>query len=121
MVEIPTNLAAGAPDIKGAYHVLYANRPVWPAPGAPRQEGNPPDLYYWYFATVAMGRKRMTEWKYWKKSLRMALLTHQETRFDLKGSWTPPGRWGKLGGRVMTTALGALCLELVEELPTAFR
>jgi hypothetical protein len=41
------------------------------------------------------------------------LLTHQSRDGDHAGSWDPNrDRWGQRGGRVYTTSLGALCLEV---------
>ncbi len=109
------------PAIRGAFRILKANHPLWPQRGTPPVEGNPPDLYYWYFGTLAMSRKRGTGWKPWRKALRIALLTHQETRPGVIGSWAPIGRWEKIGGRVLATALGALCLEVADGMKTAFK
>ena len=41
-----------------------------------------------------------------------ALLPHQRTDGNFEGSWDPIGPWGKDGGRVYSTAMGALMLEV---------
>mgnify|MGYP003344403264 FL=1 len=47
------------------------------------------------------------------RSIRDVLLENQSHEGDTAGSWDPDrDRWGKAGGRVYTTALGALCLEV---------
>jgi len=119
------NLLLGRPSsdpaIRGAFRILKANYPQWPQRGTPPVTGNPPDLYYWYFGTLASSRKRGSDWKLWRKAIQTALLTHQETRPDIIGSWAPPGKWEKIGGRVLTTSLGALCLELADGMKTAFK
>jgi hypothetical protein len=45
--------------------------------------------------------------------MRDVLVEHQSREGDLAGSWDPKGdNWAATGGRVYTTALGALCLEV---------
>jgi hypothetical protein len=112
---------ASDPAVKGGFRLIMGALPNWPVDGEPEQEGNPPDVYYWYFGTLALRRKGGDAWRDWRKALRAALLTHQETREDLKGSWPPAGRWDKIGGRVMSTALATLCLELADDHPSAFK
>lgn len=50
-------------------------------------------------------------WRSWKKSLERALLKTQCAKGSAKGSWNPIGAWGHSGGRVYSTAIGALCLQ----------
>jgi hypothetical protein len=40
------------------------------------------------------------------------LLEHQRRGADDDGSWDPVGVWCGKGGRVYSTAMGALCLEV---------
>ena len=44
--------------------------------------------------------------------MKEALVTTQQTRGDDAGSWNPDGIWGGYGGRVYSTALSALILEV---------
>ena len=39
-------------------------------------------------------------------------MARQQARGRHAGSWSPDTVWGGYGGRVYTTALGALCLEV---------
>ena len=78
---------------------------------------NPPntrniDFYYWYYASIALAQLGdSSESSAWTVTLREWLVMHQRTAGSLAGSWDPIGRWGGYGGRVYSTALGALCLE----------
>jgi hypothetical protein len=90
---------------------------------------NPPgrgqdNFYYWYYATLAMYQMKSTPsnqmdaaifesaWKTWNDSLKFRLCTTQIAEGPAKGSWNPSCVWGAYGGRVYTTALGCLSLEV---------
>ncbi|MHC4471136.1 MAG: hypothetical protein ACYS99_09255 [Planctomycetota bacterium] len=109
------------PEVRGGAKVLAANLPVWPATGEPSPAGNPPDICYWYFGTLASHRLGDSEWRDWSRALGRALLPRQDRSGHESGSWPAPGRWSRIGGRVFTTAMGVLILELIEEYETAFR
>lgn len=87
--------------------------------------------YYWYYGTIAMFQAGGEEWTRWNSRLRDALLPLQErlmtTRGDPRhayGSWQPYGqgwgRWGRMGGRVYTTAICTLTLEIYYRHTPAF-
>ena len=71
-----------------------------------------PNVYYWYYGTLAMFQREGNDWRKWNAAMQAALLDTQ--RFDgrMAGSWDPDQQWGAYGGRVYSTALGALCLEV---------
>ncbi len=69
------------------------------------------DLYAWWHATEALAKIGGPEWTAWNDSLKKALLSHQRPSGHAAGSWDPEGAYGKVGGRVFSTALGALMLE----------
>jgi hypothetical protein len=71
-----------------------------------------PNLYYWYYATMAMHQLQGDYWSVWNKALRKALVETQRTSGSEAGSWDTSTVWGGYGGRVYTTAMGALCLEV---------
>jgi len=78
----------------------------------PNWKGNK-DFYYWYYATYAMHNMGGEFRIWWNQRIRDTLLDNQARDGDNAGSWDPKGdRWGKEAGRVYTTALGALCLEV---------
>ncbi len=70
------------------------------------------NFYYWYYATIGMYQLQGTHWERWNKALRTTLVESQRTVGPLAGSWDPKSVWGGYGGRVYTTALGTLCLEV---------
>lgn len=72
------------------------------------------DLYYWYYGTLAMSmyQREGQEWDRWNGALRDLLVADQRQSGPDAGSWDPRSRWGRYGGRVYSTALAALCLEV---------
>ncbi|MCZ7646605.1 MAG: zf-HC2 domain-containing protein [Planctomycetota bacterium] len=77
------------------------------------------NLYYWYYGTLASFQAGGEAWTKWNESMKKALLPHQRqdnlrdgSPQDVDGSWDPDDVWGAWGGRVYSTALGALCLEV---------
>jgi hypothetical protein len=70
------------------------------------------NLYYWYYGTLSLYQYGGKPWRQWNESLRDQLVATQETSGPLAGSWDPVGPWGAYGGRVYSTALSTLCLEV---------
>ena len=70
------------------------------------------DMYYWYYGTYAMYQMGGSHWKAWEKAMRPAILDNQRKDGDEKGSWDAVGPWGYVGGRVYSTALMTLCIEV---------
>ncbi|MBI1902745.1 MAG: hypothetical protein HYS13_16730, partial [Planctomycetia bacterium] len=74
------------------------------------------DAYYWYYATQVMIHVQGEAWDDWNKQLRSVLVETQEKTGPLGGSWDPagryPDRWGSAGGRIYTTAMHLLMLEV---------
>ena len=68
--------------------------------------------YYWYYGTLAMYQYGGKPWRKWNEALRDLLVTGQITTGDTAGSWDPKGPWGPYGGRIYSTALNTLCLEV---------
>lgn len=89
--------------------LLASKPPVW-------DEGDGSiDFYYWYYGTYAMNQWGGAHWKNWKKSIEKALLPNQrleDEEDNFYGSWDPVGPWGEEGGRVYSTAIGTLILEV---------
>jgi hypothetical protein len=71
------------------------------------------DFYFWYYGTYAMYQYGKQPWKEWEKTLLPAVAEHQHREGERKGSWDPQvDPWGKEGGRVYSTAILALTLEV---------
>ncbi|MDD4787398.1 MAG: hypothetical protein PHO07_09510 [Pirellulales bacterium] len=51
-------------------------------------------------------------WERWNAALQRELLASQRSSGPLAGSWDHNTVWGGYGGRVYSTALAALCLEV---------
>jgi hypothetical protein len=85
------------------------------------------NLYYWYYATIAFYQLRgdidptkppqgdnMNEiaWTKWNTALKQQLCATQVSRGKNEGSWDPTCLWGGYGGRVYSTAVSCMCLEV---------
>jgi hypothetical protein len=73
------------------------------------------DMYYWYYATLAMFQIGGDHWKKWNDAMQTSIVTNQrlDTAYcQFKGSWDPIDPWGPDGGRVYSTSLLAMCLEV---------
>ncbi len=70
------------------------------------------DEYYWYYGTLAMHHLQDESWKEWNGALRDMLISQQHQEGPLAGSWDPNGKWAGIGGRLYSTALSTMCLEV---------
>jgi hypothetical protein len=73
------------------------------------------DMYYWYYGTLAMFQVGGDPWAKWNVAMKRAIVDRQRVDGDYslcKGSWDPVDPWGADGGRVYSTALLAMCLEV---------
>lgn len=75
-------------------------------------QNGPFNEYYWYYATMALFQLQGEAWQIWNSALQQRLLASQETAAPLAGSWPTDTVWGGYGGRIYTTAMNALCLEV---------
>ncbi len=71
-----------------------------------------PNLYYWYYGTLALFQVQGEPWQQWNAAMQRQLLQKQRTDGHLAGSWDPDTIWGAYGGRVYSTAMATLCLEV---------
>jgi hypothetical protein len=88
--------------------------------------------YYWYYGTLAMFQRGRTDWEEWNARLRDAILPLQERatvaggrhKHHTYGSWPAYGaNWGvfgRMGGRIYTTAICTLTLEIYYRHTPAF-
>lgn len=81
----------------------------------PTENRNKFNLYYWYYGTLCMFQAGGETWKTWNDAMKPALINTQRKDGDFDGSWDPlftQAQGHIYGGRVMSTALGAMCLEV---------
>ncbi|MBN1394147.1 MAG: hypothetical protein JW959_03920 [Pirellulales bacterium] len=70
------------------------------------------NLYYWYYATLGMYQLQGQHWQRWNEAMRDAVVARQVKQGRQAGSWDTNTVWGAYGGRVYTTALATLTLEV---------
>ncbi|MEC7776697.1 MAG: hypothetical protein VYC32_11435, partial [Planctomycetota bacterium] len=102
-------------SIRSGVDILSQQPPVWH-----EQKGrslSTINIYYWYYATYAMFQFGGKPWLAWNEKMQKALIDTQRAEYkddspEVDGSWDPIGEWGISGGRVYSTALGAMTLEV---------
>jgi hypothetical protein len=73
----------------------------------------PTNLYYWYYATLALYQHGGEPWSRWNDRLRDKIVGLQRSSGHQTGSWEPDNSlYGPKGGRIYCTALAALTLEV---------
>ncbi len=99
--------------VGGADYLMKTSVPDW------GENGCHVNMYYWYYGTLTVFQVGGEPWKKWNTAMLPALCDNQRmggpmdgTEKDVDGSWDPVCPWGAKGGRVYTTAVGALCLEV---------
>lgn len=71
------------------------------------------NVYFWYYATLALFQLQDQNWQQWNQALKTRLLETQVPSYKSQaGSWDPDSLWGGYGGRVYSTAMNCLCLEV---------
>lgn len=76
------------------------------------------NYYYYYYATQVMHHAGGEAWDYWNPRIRDLLIKTQDKglkpkQAHLKGSWSPQGDpFGGAGGRIMSTSMALLTLEV---------
>ena len=75
------------------------------------------NIYYWYYATQLLHNMRNKDWVRWNARVREGLISLQAIGKECdRGSWDPAepqvDKWGTMGGRLYTTSLSLLTLEV---------
>jgi hypothetical protein len=72
------------------------------------------NLYYWYYATLAMYQQGGADWDRWNLEVRDQLVRRQRVSGHPAGSWDPDddADFGVKGGRLYSTTLATLTLEV---------
>lgn len=96
-------------------NIAAQNTIKWANSNTTFQENKPKNLYGAYYGTLAAFQAGSETWSAWNPVMKKALVLSQRTG-DVKGlggSWDPThDHTGEIGGRVYTTALLALTLEI---------
>ena len=71
-----------------------------------------PDLYYIYYSTLALYQHQGPIWDAWNEQLKEILPNLQEKTGSATGSWDPSRGLASAGGRVASTAMATLSLEV---------
>ncbi len=67
------------------------------------------DNYYgWYYTSLALHQLQDDAWVQWNEAMKRHLLSRQLAT----GSWPNDDEWGGYGGRIYSTAVATLCLEV---------
>ena len=94
------------PVMLRAADTIAAKPPVW------NPDAGTIDAYYWYYASYALYQLGGPRWTKWAKALDRAVVQTQRGDGNALGSWDPVGAWGEDGGRVYSTAISVLTLEV---------
>ncbi|MGA2618165.1 MAG: prenyltransferase/squalene oxidase repeat-containing protein [Thermoguttaceae bacterium] len=101
---------------QGAKYLADLAEQSWRGPVVRRRRfaAPPEDFYAWYNCTLAMFQAGGQPWKRWNDVVRNGLIDCQclEAQSCARGSWDPLGRWAPQGGRIYSTALAVLTLEV---------
>lgn len=93
----------------------------WPKEHLGIQEGvkylakigpDPDDLYYSYYGTQVMRQYGGPDWEKWNAQLRDELIRSQVAQGHASGSWLPTDAHSEKGGRLYSTSLATMILEV---------
>jgi len=100
-----------APVLGMSNYIGAKHLPCWPKlSGGGGESSSGHDYYYWYYGAIGMYRMGDRHWPAWNAAIKKTLLDHQVQGGCSDGSWEPL-IWSQ-GGRVCSTAMAALTLEV---------
>ena len=70
------------------------------------------NIYFNYYATLTLFHARHSGWDSWNEEMRDYLIETQSNSGHESGSWFFPERYGSVGGRLYTTAMAIMILEV---------
>jgi hypothetical protein len=70
------------------------------------------NIYFDYYATLVLHHLRGKEWENWNETMRDYLVSTQDRRGHQTGSWHFQDKHGSVGGRLYTTAMAIMVLEV---------
>jgi len=94
---------------EAASHLARQAEMKW---GDPRGVYDEWDYYLWYNCTLGMFQVGGDLWNRWNTVIRDTLVKLQRHDGCERGSWDPNSKWGRFGGRIYSTALAILTLEV---------
>ena len=68
--------------------------------------------YYWYYGTQVMYHMQGDYWQEWNAALRDMIVETQIKDGHMAGTWNPTDNWEKSGGRLYSTCMKLLLLEI---------
>ena len=71
-----------------------------------------PYYYYWYYGTLALYQYGGPMWAEWNERMKTELVGEQITSGPDAGSWNPTGMYAIRAGRIASTAMATLSLEV---------
>jgi hypothetical protein len=71
-----------------------------------------PYYYYWYYGTLALYQHGGPMWAGWNERMKTELVGEQITSGPDAGSWNPTGMYAMRAGRIASTAMATLSLEV---------
>ena len=71
-----------------------------------------PTSYYWYYGTQVMYHMQGNYWQKWNAALRDMVVETQIKDGHMAGTWNPIDSWEHRGGRVYSTSIKLLLLEI---------
>ncbi len=86
--------------------VGYTARGTGPARTEEMMEKYPPDKSE---SLTAVGGE---DWRKWRAAIKETVIDHQRKDGAFRGSWDPAGPWGREGGRVYSTSVCVMCMEV---------
>lgn len=70
------------------------------------------DIYFDFYTTLTLHHAQHESWEDWNKQMRDYLVRSQEVAGHQAGSWNFKDKHGAVGGRLYTTAMAAMTLEV---------
>ena len=95
-----------SPMLKAGAELIMKRLPVW------EPNTGKVDMYYWYYATLSMFQMGGSYWTAWNNKMKEAIVNSQRKDGNFAGSWDNVDPWGEDGGRVYSTAVMTMCLEV---------
>jgi len=99
---------------------ILKKKPIWTEFDPPKQVGTV-NFYCWHYCTNAIHQIGGKSWRTWREEISNVLSSNQRRKkgsnLEVAGSWDPVSEWGLPCGRVYSTAMAVLTLEVFYRLP----